>query len=356
MIIKFFKKSKLKINLKERLEIELVESYSDFIDCNLEFVDNFFDSFYQVVFENLIEKEQPYQLNKKIITGFIERSRVDCKVFVKESNRYIKDWWNNDIYFSFIKDIPEISNWGSTEFWEYRKWRDDLEYECESLYYENFSKQELFKKYQELNLFDDFVFSNEKLDYYKKVFKPKFNKKIWLEFVNELIEIFFPQFVLNKSLSDSKQKFYLKKIDEDLWFGFEYNQKQVAADMGVGDLTLPDHLNLIIVSSKGMHNKIPFDTQLRKDSDIISLGILGNPFFYDPCYKLIGYLAIDSDKHRAKVSPQIRPFDENNSQFINPNFLGERAIRHSIFYMDLLSSTSSIYLVYLEKAIIKASK
>jgi hypothetical protein len=154
-----------------------------------------------------------------------------------------------------------------------------------------------------------------------------------------MVKYHFPDFKYVEYLSNNKKIRLLKKIDNQYSLGIEYETS--AMDRGLKNFShdLPLTFNLILfVHSLGNNNRL-------KIIDSVSLGILGNPLFYPPAYKLAGYSAII--KHLIR--------EERNASFVDhlDEYI-DRIKKHTFFYLQLLPKTSSIYLAYLEKALIKS--
>lgn len=91
---------------------------------------------------------------------------------------------------------------------------------------------------------------------------------------------------------------------------------------------------------------------LQSDQDFIAdLGILGNPFFYEPCYPMTGYSAVESNRKKEEgiiYSSSTVTLETGKVKVIQPKAYGDSLKIHACFYMDILASTSCIYLNYLK--------
>jgi hypothetical protein len=173
--------------------------------------------------------------------------------------------------------------------------------------------------------------------------------------IKDLIRICFPEFEFSERFSTTKIKRYLMEISKDLWFGFEYDEADLSYEIRKGTPVLPDFFNLILLNSFFKRNEKKANYYYQSHPAIISLGILGNPFLYQPCYPMIGYKAIDSYKANEEGRPyetQIVALNSTQFQLIHSNDFNESMKRHTFFYMHLLSSTTEPYLTYLRKALL----
>ena len=124
-----------------------------------------------------------------------------------------------------------------------------------------------------------------------------------------------------------------------------------------GNPVLPDFFNLVLVNSQFNKTEKKSNYYYQDHPGIISLGILGNPFLYQPCYSLIGYNAVEAHRSQELGKPhldEIAKLGGGQYQLMHPKSLNENIKKHAFFYMSLLSSTSHIYLQYIRNVLLKA--
>lgn len=305
--------------------------------------------------ENISKKDIPFEVNIQSCIDFI----LDSKGYEQQIvfNFKIGDgvnWENNEIQFPFLSRIPDWPQFGTPEFDKYREWRNSLEYSCQNNFWALDHNRRAYSPFTEINIFDNKVVENEKLSYYKNnsivIAKDK-----WLLYIKDLIRIFLPEFEFSERFSNTKVKRHLSEISKDLWFGFEYDETDLSYEIRKGTPVLPDFFNLILLNSSFKRNEKKANYYYQNHPAIISLGILGNPFLYQPCYPMIGYRAIDSYKAVEEGRPyetQIVALNSTQFQLIHSNDFNESMKRHAFFYMHLLSSTAEPYLAYLRKVLL----
>jgi hypothetical protein len=342
---------------RELFLTNLIKSFDLFCANSLKFLNDNFDSYFKVVFEEIsLSKNLAIQFDKESCINFILDSKTDGKniKFQHKQNNGSR-WWDNEIIFPFINKMPEIKEWGTPKFWEYRNWRNELEYTTEYAYWANIENQKLYSPFSGLNIFNNVIFESNKLEYYKNI-QNKFDKTIWLKYILDLITIFFPKYQYSKEFSTKNILRYVTQLKNDVWFGFEYDLKEIQYQLAKGYPELPDYFNLIAFNSNFDKTTTPLQYLYSETKSIISLGILGNPYFYRPCYTVGGYTAIDIYKKEELGNPYIKTIQQINhqeSQIIHSVALNEVIKKHAFMYMHLLSGSSKSYLSYIENALLK---
>ncbi len=337
---------------------ELADGYDDFVLSTMRLVEDNFDSYRQVAFEDISEKRSFFSLDIKFCVDFIHTS-IDEKELIsfgyKADDGY--PWFKNEIKFPFYSRIPEPPPFGSASFFKYREWRDDLEYNCERKFWEIEGFRTKYQQFENLNVFDDFLFEKDKLLDFQRENKFYLEKQKWLEFISSLISIFFPEFKESRELSIGSVKRYILPINRHLLFGFEYDESALNYEISKGQPEMPRFFNLILINANVKKGIKGLKHWRADSSDILSLGILGNPFFFPPCYSMIGFCAID--RHRQfesglQYKREIIAIQEGRYQLIHPRTYNESIKRHAFFYMHLLSFTAAPYIEYLIKSVKRA--
>lgn len=343
-------------HLRDAVLSGIIKEYNQFLNLSLEFLNLNFENYVRVSFENISIKKHPFRIDSDSCINFMLNSKNDIKNIKLGYKTYGGTQWSgNDILFPFSFRMPELPEWGTQQFFSYREWRDNLEYLCEVEFWKEQKNKEGYKEFSDLNIFNDSIFNEEMLLYYKNRSSFLFNGGSWLNYIASLIGNYFPEFKYNQDFSSKKMKRYLIELYENIWFGFEYDEIEIISELKKGALLLPDYFNLVLIAPSFSKTEDVLNYYYKEHSSVISLGILGNPFFYEPCYRLLGYSAVDSHRCSQLGKPYLRDIIKvNNGQYkiVHPQAYGESMKRHAFFYMDLLASTSRIYLDYLKDVLI----
>lgn len=322
----------------------LNSEFQEFVKKNLEYVSRNIDNYRRVSFDQVLQKKGVVKIEEGRILQFISKS-ADCepKVEVGQKREDGSTWWTNEILFSFINEIPEIEEWDGKDFWDYRNSRNELEFQCQQEFFDKSINEVHWEAISKIEIFDDKVIKKKDASKYLIQNKLSINKGNWLELIETILKIKFPEFAFQSSFSSQNLRRYLTPLSERKMFGFEFNLSDLNSDLSHGDLTLPKYFNVILI-----------DHQSNKDFQ--SFGILGNPYFYPPCYPLNGFSAILRKREvpgHSRFKLDAKDIDETYTQLRHPAIYGELMKKHALFYMDLLSETSKIYLEYLKSGIIK---
>lgn len=175
-----------------------------------------------------------------------------------------------------------------------------------------------------------------------------------------LTKLNFPEFSFDEKRSSARMLRFLKPLGNGYYWGFEYDEKFIRNEARKGDLDLPYYFNLVLMNDAFRKGARPDSYIYSWHEDIISLGILGNPFFYPPCMPLLSFESVDyvyredDPENNNDFNYQIEFKDNGNGTFtvIHPKELGERLKRHAYYYMDILCYSTRPYLAYIEKSIL----
>jgi hypothetical protein len=125
-----------------------------------------------------------------------------------------------------------------------------------------------------------------------------------------------------------------------------------------GDIGLPAYFNLILIKSSFKKTLKPAEYIYSFHDDILSLGILGNPFFYPPSFWLSSFASVEMvhdennmDRIEPKYWRQFKELPDGSTQIIHPEEYGEKLKRHAFFYMATLRYSAESYLRYVEASI-----
>jgi len=252
----------------------------------------------------------------------------------------------NEINFQiFNKTCPALH---SDEELKNRIARENLEYECELEFWKD---ESMNSKYNEIAEFNPFIDLSFEINEYDKIKKKGnlFNYTDWTEYVLKLVNENFPEYKFDKSKSSSVLRF-TKRMGKGLSFGFEYDEKKMIREIKKGNLNLPEYFNLVIFN-ENFEPKTDFkDYVFKPDESILSLGILGNPFFFQPCFPLNSFRVVElyhyGNFYPNNIEPkQVREYikDNNSYHLVHSTEYGEKLKRHAFFYMKMLAITSKSY-------------
>lgn len=340
---------------RHAIQTGLIKEYELFLQGSLGFLRQNFESYQRVVLDNISFKQQPFSINYKPCEDFILSSKDDVNgiVFGLKSGDGLP-WWKNEILYPFAERMPNSSIYdeGPTPFFlAYRQWQDDLQFACEEEFWHENMHQQAYEKFSAINIFEDTIFKSHQFAYFQSKQDFILNKIIWFSYVKTLVEMFFPEFKYNAQFSSKKIHRYLLQLKEDIWFGFEYDDGEIFYQLKKGTPCLPVYFNLVVfIGSSFNKNESVLNYYRQNNPAVLSLGILGNPFFYHPCAPMLGYSAIDCKRNYQKGTPYLKrlvQLDESYYQVIHPGAYGESMKKHAFFYMSLLASSSKIYLEYL---------
>ena len=340
---------------KERMETiqqNLISEYHRLLDPSLEYLNGNFENYPRVCFTGISIKKIPFSLDRESCIGFLENSKSDIGNLTFTQKKVAEKYWaNNDILFPFAFRKPGEPEWGTPERDRYRRWRDDLEFTCQEEFLKSDGKLQGISSLLEITIFDENEYEPDKLAKNKSRTWFIFDAARWLEFVEGLIGKYFPDYKYNSGFSNKKVKRYLQEIEKGWLFGFECDMSAIQREIRRGYPTFEDYFNIVLIkpSAKKPGGLLGF---LQSDQDFIAdLGILGNPFFYGPCYPLTGYSAVESNRKKEEgtiYSSSTVTLETGKVKVIQPKAYGDSLKIHACFYMDILASTSCIYLNYLK--------
>jgi hypothetical protein len=338
---------------RKRFETNLLQNKCDFKDSCCSFLETNFDTYCRVAFDNLSPIAKDIKQAKNCIRKTFENNNLPT---LKLRKLGYNSSWENEVSFLISNENELVFN--SPEELNHRILRRDLEYKCESEFWKNEFSNSNFNDLGKFDCFDDMVVPSEKINKFNEG-KFKYNTQSWLKYIFELTQYSFPEFVFSEKFSTKSVYRFLKPLETGFYFGFEYNSVTVKKEFDSGQVCLPYYFNLIVLK-----NDFDKDTQYDKyvleyNHSILSLGVLGNPFFYEPCFPLTSFFSLEMyfDKLKpnqfvGKYKAEIRELSDNLIQIIHPPELGEKLKKHAFFYLHLLGITSDNYLKYLEKSLI----
>ncbi|MBR9917490.1 hypothetical protein GYB29_07380 [bacterium] len=271
-------------------------------------------------------------------------------------------FWENDIYFNIEHIEPD---WGSQADNTNRINRRILEYKCEEEFWSNKNYAAGYKKVKSnFTPYLDFECLEEEIEKIKfQDFKR--NHENWIDFLKSIIEQLFSEYEYSKKLSNGVIR-YLKELkDTDgLYFGFEFDQKRLSTIVNKDAFALPEYFNLILCVKDFKLKSQSKKYLLQSHPDVLSLGIMGNPFCFPPCFSVKNFSSIDFfftyDKpdNNIDLNYERKYLRQSNGNYKveHPHVHGEKMKMHAYFYMVALSISVKPYLAYLENSIIETIK
>lgn len=338
--------------MMDTIRQNLISEYHRLLDPSLEYLNENFENYSRICFANISSKEIPFSLDRESCIEFLENSGSDIgNLEFTQKDVPDKYWTNNNILFPFVFRKVKRPAWGSIESDRYRRWRDDLEVACQDEFLKADGKLKEITSLLQIPIFDENEYEPGKLAKNKSRTWFIFDVSRWLEFVGGLIEKYFPGYTYNSQFSNKKVKRYLQEIENGWLFGFECDVSSIQREIKRGTPTFEDYFNIVLINPSAKKTGSLFSF-LKSDQDLITnLGMLGNPFFYEPCYPMRGYSAMDlSQKEEEGIfySSSEVMLETGKVKVIPPTAYSDTMKIHACFFMDILASTSRIYLDYLK--------
>jgi hypothetical protein len=269
-------------------------------------------------------------------------------------------FWQNEIFFYISQDESPVFN--SPEERVQRMEGRKFEYICEEEFWKDKQNEIEYSKYPGFTCFNDVIISEADVNRYRHRHY-SFNAPAWLDYVFNLTKNSFPDFTFNDQFSSSKIYRFLKPIGPDLYFGFEYDASYLGKLMKVGRIGLPDYFNLVVFNSQFKRSTPLKNYVYAYNDNILSLGILGTPFFFEPCVSLIAFAGLemftnfeDLDYFAPKYYTTLHPNSDGTFSVKHSEIYGDKLKRHAFFYMKALAYSTPPYLKYVEKALIDTCK
>jgi hypothetical protein len=261
---------------------------------------------------------------------------------------------NNEIEFHLVK--PPYPHWTSPDEPEFRNATEKIEKEAENEFWEI---AENIKSYEAISQFSPFNDAIIPIQYFNSYHKFIYNVPDWGAYIVALIKFHFPQFEV--CTEAGKIVRFTKPLTPELSIGIEFDKGRFSA-MTRADYPDISYLNIILYNRSfktGMKTR-PY--LFKHQDDVLSMGILGNPFFYRPCFSLNSYAIVEMydlvDQEIYGYAMQNRyswtrnDHGDGTFSLTHPEVYGEKLKRHAYFYLAILAYSTSGYLAYLEKSIL----
>ncbi len=351
------------MNLDENFRLKLQRTLRDNISYlenkSIDLVNNLDNDSKKVVLNSVSDEYNPFRISK-------ERAIQNINTSIESGDQPIlklrnDDWAvfrENEIEFKVIKKpAPPLH---TKEELQFRVESEDFLYKCFSSYWLDTEKNNRYAQVSDFLCFQDLEFPIDELSKIQNKGNI-YNVEFWIKYIADLVEMNFPEFKFDKTKSNRIVRF-LKPLNENFEFGFEYDLTTLKSQIKNKDIQLPDYFNIIVIN-KMFDSKAKIKSHIFNYNDnIISLGILGNPFFYPPCRSLYSFSIVDlyhygefyPDNTEPKSVREYKLINEGNMKILHSDEYGEKLKKYAFFYMDLLGYSSKGYLDYLEKCILEA--
>lgn len=344
---------RLDTNFRNNLFSKLIENKKHLESNSIEFINKEFETYNRVCLDNISRCAKNKQ---KAINSVTDSLKVKSHPVFQLRKTKSKNLWDNEIKFSVIEEQELMIN--SEEEIKYRKERRVLEQLCEDEFWKQTDKEEIFKNISNFECYEKLSISKDLLSKYNDAYKNYYNLNGWETYIIKLLKSIFTEYEYSEKYSSKKIFRFLKKISEDLYFGFEFDNSELKKEIKKGEISLPQYLNLIIVGNEFNKDISPNEYIFNYNDTILSLGILGNPFFFEPCFPLSGYYAIEmvgESNNPFSFTPKYHKefLESPNGEIVikQSEVLGEKLKRHAFYYLNVLKNSSESYLDYLESSI-----
>jgi hypothetical protein len=336
-------------NIKEALQDNLIKNKVSFQDACIQFIEENKSSFARLAFTHISTLNKGFKIDINLAKENISKSIQERENFtLKDRLNGRANYRDNEIFVN--SDFIPTPEWNSQEHMEGLIRRQDFEYICEQEFWEDEISNSEFGNLSDFNCFNDLIIAKDQLTTFQN---RNFNNNVegWDKYIQSLIQINFLDFFPNMIERNGKLIFY-SHLGENLNFGFFYDRKKLITELRQ-NILLPDYLNLFILN--GDVEKLNLKSN---PETYMSLGILGNPFFFHPCFPLLSFSSIDMFYRKNEMNNlelnYKREFIElanGNSQVMHPQEYGEKLKMHACFYLKLLRMTSQSYLDFLRNSV-----
>lgn len=346
--------------VKENIFKKLKENKNILKTNSLNLLEQSQKDFHKVIFENTCDQSISDFLNidsaKKHIEETLENPE-NPSCFLRGS--YDNHFTGNEIKFAL--SVPSKYTWNTPEEQIYRMKKRKLHFQCEKEFWNNNEMVIWYNECSNFKCFTDITFDAKLESKYKRSSKLLFNTNDWMIYIQRLITEFFPDFNYSRSHSSSEITRFVKSINETYLLGIEFYKGFSKREFNKGDASLFYYFNIILAEMR-FDKKLRHSDYIGKENDtIFSLGILGNPFFYEPCLELRSFQSIETHTNLEDVNyfgynykEEFRNNGDGTITMIFSDELGEKLKKHAFFYFYLLSYSSKGYIDYLEKSIKEA--
>ena len=219
------------------------------------------------------------------------------------------------------------------------------------------------ENYLDFEAFKDFELNAEDYEQKSKSKRLNVNVSAWNKLFDRLLLRYFNDYAYDKQCSGSKIARFSKQIVRNWKLCIEYDKNIVSKSKRSRFFEFP-HLKISLI-------KTDDDGYMNHTSDsVLSLGVLGNPFFYYPAITPTAYLGYLESKYHRKPYNEIVDGKkilcdyvatineiatiENDGKIITVKFRQSESQllkEYVCYYIWLLSQTSRCYLNYIEASV-----
>lgn len=227
--------------------------------------------------------------------------------------------------------------------WEMQEETNDQYYNilnsCMDEFWINADHQKEFGRIANFDLFEELIIDEVS---FKKIQKLRRGALIevgsWLTYCRTLIEIIFDDFILTKSRG--KEFFFKKKIKENVYLCFEYDEISFKREVNYGKLLTPELKLFLLICDES-------DT-----CQHINFGLLENPFF---CldWKLQGYYATkkvtknSNGIYHVKNDYETEKIQDGKIRVYGDQTLGEDLKKYAYYYFNAQKTALVPYFNYI---------
>lgn len=333
-------------DLINKFNTRLIANKNRFLKEVIEYYNINIDTYKKIVFYNI-----SYNLDKidrEIIISTVKRSILNPQNLKYEyGTQRVQRFEMNQIKFysddfSVLGKEPE---WGSLEFNEMILKRENQEYLLEKSFWDKPEHLKMYEECSDFNSFIDYVTDTDRLnDNLRKGYLINVNG--WEKYIQKLVKSNFCQFP--KSFYSNEKFICYKEIKSGYFIGLEYNINKYKKILKKGEIALPEDFILVYGDINEMNKSI-------------SLGILGNPLFFPPCFPLRNFASVEMFHNPDYINTEKLNYNvtllnegENMTKVIHPKEYSDKLKKHAFFYLHLLSDSSISYISYIENSLLES--
>lgn len=345
-------------HFREAVEIQLKDNKPFFKEESLALLKDSLKGYYRLIADRIYDYNTPYHLDfdslKEVIVKILDENEFPILQTRKVATLATI---GNEISFPVPTKKDLVFN--SKEQIQHNMELKKLHKDCESEFWQDQKNTIGYQNLNNFECFNDIVIPEAQLSKYQNSLQFSYNVDGWRSYIFELLQTTFPEFIFDKDKSSKKVLRFLKPLANGLKFGFEYNVSELVNEIKRGEISLPYYFNLILINDKFKATTPSKDYLSNYHENILSLGVLGNPFFFEPSLSLLTFKSVEM--HYDETNPNgfiykyKRQFIHNPDgtfQIVHPKDYGEKLKKHAFFYMKALRYSSESYLEYVEKSIL----
>jgi hypothetical protein len=341
-------------NIRENLTLFLRNNKEMLRENSINIGEQLLNSYYKVLLFYYYTDHRTGILEMPLLLGSIDKG-LDNPENPSLQQRFVEYGlaWDNEVRFRNIycqtKEMGFVKNNQAKSILKF------LSKESEELFWQEKKNVDLYNRLGNWKLFNDIEIDKNELENYKQN-NYQVNAQQWHNYANQLANYFFPNYTLNENLSSNANRF-LKQINENWYFGFEYDAKLINKAKKYGFVEFSLYLNIVLIH-KDFNKKDKLDYIFKQRNDILSLGKLNNPFFDlinppDSCstrYRIIEN-APNNFTLLSNLPVEFVKLDSDNYLVKYNNDYGEVIKKYLQYYFSITAFTATGYLEYVEKSV-----